>query len=80
MQARHDPVVAPESANIIYEKVSSRHREILWFEESGHELLADLEADDVHEAVMTFIRRFQCSAGPGACVGSAARRKGLQGP
>jgi carboxylesterase len=59
LQSKKDQIVAPESANIIYEKVSSPHREIMWYEKSGHEMMQDLEADQVFEDLMEFIQRFR---------------------
>ena len=47
LQSKKDQIVAPEAANIIYEKVRSPIREIIWYEESGHEMMQDLEADAV---------------------------------
>jgi carboxylesterase len=59
LQSKKDPVVAPESANIIYEKVSSMHREILWYHKSGHELMLDVEAPQVFHDIMEFVHRFE---------------------
>ena len=58
MQSKKDQIVAPESANIIYEKVSTPRREIYWYEESGHEMLLDCEAEQVMNDVVEFARRF----------------------
>jgi carboxylesterase len=59
LQSKKDQIVAPEAANIIYEKVSSPHREIIWYHESGHEMMQDLEAEKVFRDIMEFVRRFQ---------------------
>lgn len=59
LQSKKDQIVAPESANIIYEKVSSQHREIIWYDESGHEMMQDMEADQVFSDIMEFIHRFE---------------------
>ncbi len=58
LQSKKDQVVAPESANIIYEKVSSPLRQILWFERSGHEMMQDMEAEAVFDEVMHFVNEF----------------------
>lgn len=58
LQSKKDQVVAPEAANIIYEKISSPHREIVWFEQSGHEMMQDLEAEAVNKEIMDFFCRF----------------------
>jgi carboxylesterase len=59
LQSKRDQIVAPESANIIYERVSSQHREIIWYQKSGHEMMQDLEADQVLKDVMAFVHRFE---------------------
>lgn len=55
LQSTQDQIVAPESANIIYERVSSRVRQIRWFERSGHEMMQDMEREAVFEEIMSFI-------------------------
>jgi carboxylesterase len=52
-------VVAPEAANIIYEKVSSPVREIIWYERSGHEMMQDIEKQRVFDDIMEFVHRFE---------------------
>ena len=59
LQSKKDQIVAPESANIIYEKVSSPHREIIWYSKSGHEMMQDLEAEKVFHDIMEFVHRFE---------------------
>jgi hypothetical protein len=52
-------VIDPVSANILYEKVSSKVREIVWFHKSGHEMLNDVEEEGVFDAIMDFVNRFR---------------------
>ena len=59
VQSKADTVVDPISANIIYENVSSEHRDLTWFMKSGHEMMQDMEADEVFEDLMEFINRFR---------------------
>jgi carboxylesterase len=59
LQSKRDTVVAPESANIIYEKVSSPVREIIWYERSGHEMMQDVEKERVFDDIMEFVHRFE---------------------
>jgi carboxylesterase len=59
LQSKKDQIVAPEAANIIYEKVSSPVREIVWFERSGHEMMQDMEAESVFREIMDFVARFR---------------------
>ncbi|MBF0107109.1 MAG: alpha/beta fold hydrolase [Deltaproteobacteria bacterium] len=59
IQSKKDQVIAPLSANIIYENVASQIREICWFEKSGHEMMQDLESEKVFEAIMQFVKKFK---------------------
>ena len=59
LQSKADQVVAPEAANIIYEKVSSPLRQIVWFEKSGHEMMQDMEAPKVFDEIMAFVRELR---------------------
>lgn len=59
IHSKKDQVVAPISANIIYENVSSKIREIVWFERSGHEMMQDLEANKVFSSIMAFVNKFK---------------------
>jgi carboxylesterase len=57
LQSKKDQVVNPQSANIIYKKVSSKDKQLVWFEKSGHEMLLDLEAEAATNTVMDFINK-----------------------
>ncbi len=59
LQSKRDQIVAPRSADIIYRDVSSAHREIHWFQRSGHEMGQDLERDAVFNTTMEFILKFR---------------------
>jgi carboxylesterase len=59
LQSKQDSIVAPESAAIIYEQVSSRIREIRWFERSGHEMMQDMEREAVFAEIISFIHRLR---------------------
>ncbi len=59
LQSRKDQIVKPVAANIIYEKVSSVHRDISWYEKSGHEMMQDLEADAVFNDLIDYITKFR---------------------
>lgn len=58
LQSKKDQIVAPVAANIIYEKVSSPRRELIWFEKSGHEMMDDLERDKVYGDILEFVKSF----------------------
>ena len=53
--AEKDTVVAPKAAKLVYSRVSSRQKEIVWFEQTGHEMLLDLEKDAVCQTVDRFL-------------------------
>lgn len=57
LHSKRDQVISPKSAEIIYEKVSSRDKSIVWFERSGHEMLLDCEREAVIRTIMGFIDR-----------------------
>jgi carboxylesterase len=59
LQSKRDQVVAPVSANLIYEKVASEHREIHWFQRSGHEMMQDLEAPTVFDSIMKYLAKLR---------------------
>lgn len=55
IHSKKDQVISPKSAEIIYEKVSSKQKEIKWFYKSGHEMMQDLEAKEVFETIIDYI-------------------------
>ncbi|MEW9053724.1 MAG: carboxylesterase [Neobacillus sp.] len=57
VQGRHDKMINPESANIIYNKVESPMKEMKWYEESGHVITFDKERDQLHEDIYQFLER-----------------------
>ncbi|WP_010676547.1 alpha/beta hydrolase [Bacillus timonensis] len=56
-QARHDKMINPDSANIIYEAVENDFKKIKWYEESGHVITLDKERDQLHEDVYAFLEQ-----------------------
>lgn len=54
-QARHDHMINPDSANIIYNEVEATKKELKWYEESGHAITLDKERDKLHEDVYQFL-------------------------
>jgi carboxylesterase len=53
--ARHDQTVQARSSQLVYDRVGSTKKELLWFERSGHELLLDCEAAAVVNRVGQFL-------------------------
>lgn len=62
LQSKKDSIVMPVAASIIYAKVSSLQREIVWYESSGHELYVDSQADQVIRDTMKFVLSFHANA------------------
>ena len=55
IQSRHDNVINPDSANIIFNSVESIDKNLSWYEQSGHVITLDKERDLLHEEVLTFL-------------------------
>jgi carboxylesterase len=56
IHSRKDQVVRPSAAEIILSKLGSDHKQIRWFERSGHEMMLDMESADVAAAVANQLR------------------------
>lgn len=57
VQGRHDKMINPDSANIIYNEIESEVKELKWYEESGHVITFDQEKDQLHEDVYQFLEK-----------------------
>lgn len=55
VQARHDDMINPDSANTIYNGVESPVKQIKWYEESGHVITLDKEKEQLHEDIYAFL-------------------------
>lgn len=55
VQARKDQIINPNSANFIYENVETNHKEIKWYEKSGHVITTDVERDALQEDILRFL-------------------------
>ena len=56
VQATHDQVIHPNSANMIYDGVESLEKKMKWYEHSGHVITLDKEKDQLHEDVYDFLQ------------------------
>lgn len=54
-QGRNDTTVAPEAGNIIFEGISSGHKEHHWMENSSHVIILDVELERVSGLSIQFI-------------------------
>jgi carboxylesterase len=64
LQSKKDTVVHPKAANIIHEKISSKRKTLAWFEESGHEMLLDLEAPAVLKTIAEYVKEVVATSPP----------------
>ncbi|MET3697498.1 esterase/lipase [Bacillus oleivorans] len=55
VQARHDNMINPDSANIIYNEAESPQKNIKWYENSGHVITLDKEKEQLHEDIYAFL-------------------------
>ncbi len=54
--SKKDQIIHPKAAHTIHDKISSKQKRMVWFEESGHEMLLDLEAGKVTEVIADFLK------------------------
>lgn len=57
IQSYQDQTVKPVSAEIIYKKIASEEKELLWLENSGHVCTIGEEKDLIHEKVYSFLKK-----------------------
>lgn len=55
VQSRHDEVIDPNSANVIFERAESTEKQIKWYEEAGHVITLSNEKTQLHEDIYTFL-------------------------
>jgi carboxylesterase len=55
IHSKKDTVIKPAAAQMIYDKVASTEKELVWFEKSGHEMILDLEREAVIRRVVDYI-------------------------
>lgn len=55
VQSRHDEIINPESAHIIYENVESLNKKLVWFENSSHVITLDKEKAELHKVIFEFL-------------------------
>jgi len=59
MQARDDDVTSPKNSYYIYDRVSSKDKEIIFLEDSYHIITADQERDKVAEKTVAFFEKYK---------------------
>jgi carboxylesterase len=57
VQGRLDQTISPASAELIYQRAGSTHKELHWFDKSGHCVLIDCEMEPVNQLTLDFLER-----------------------
>jgi len=57
MQGKRDETVDPESANYIYNHVSSKHKKLKWYEKSTHIMTLDREREQIFTDIGLFLEK-----------------------
>jgi carboxylesterase len=55
IQSHKDQLVKADTPQFIYDHVSSTEKRIVWFERSCHEMMRDLEREDVFKTIESFV-------------------------
>ncbi len=54
LQSTSEHTVEPRSAQFIYDNISSKKKELVWFDKSGHILTLDVEREEVFKKISKF--------------------------
>lgn len=68
LQALHDHAVPIESANLICDSTSSTYKKVIWYPESYHVILIDLEKEQAFRDIVDFVRQVDAGTLPGGKV------------
>lgn len=55
VQARHDEIIDPNSANIIFDAAESTEKQLNWYEEAGHVITLSNEKTQLHHDIKQFL-------------------------
>ncbi|MBS7345244.1 MAG: carboxylesterase [Caryophanon sp.] len=55
VQARHDEIIDPNSANIIFDAAESTEKQLNWYEEAGHVITLSNEKTQLHHDIEQFL-------------------------
>ncbi|MYL33661.1 alpha/beta fold hydrolase [Pontibacillus yanchengensis] len=61
VQAQKDKMINTDSATYIYNHVEADHKEIKWYEDSGHIITLDKEKETLHEDIYQFLESLDWS-------------------
>ncbi|MGE0494838.1 MAG: alpha/beta hydrolase [Vulcanimicrobiota bacterium] len=57
--ASQDPVVSEQAIDVIAAGLASEHKEVHWFHRSHHEMMRDVEREEVFDCLMQFLNRLR---------------------
>jgi carboxylesterase len=57
--ARQDRVVTPAGVSAVHARAGSENKRLVWFERSGHEMLRDVEREDVMNVISAYVAEWQ---------------------
>lgn len=58
IQGKNDPIVNPDSAQEIYEKIKSKYKRIKLFDASNHVIIIGNKTEEVFKEILNFINKF----------------------
>jgi carboxylesterase len=56
-QSKNDETVDPHGAEVIYENIGSKDKEIHWFNQSAHCMILDKQLNDIYVVSLNFVKR-----------------------
>lgn len=59
LQAREDDVTSPKNSYYIYDHIASKDKQIIFFEDSYHIIIADQERDKVAQTTISFFEKYK---------------------
>jgi carboxylesterase len=59
LQAKEDDVTSPRNSQFVYDRIGSKDKEIIFFENSYHIIIADQERDKVAEKTISFFDKYK---------------------
>lgn len=55
-QGRRDGAIRPDNPQVLFDRVASTDKRLIWLERSGHNLLVDAQCQEVFEACLNWIK------------------------
>jgi carboxylesterase len=62
VQSRNDHTVHPDNAQVIFNGVASRRKELVWLDRSYHVITVDVDREEVYERTLAFIKEHAANA------------------